>query len=71
MKPLSFQKRRQRILPGIARPTVFANLGYGALDATMAKTTASCLERRCDVTTKTERGWDSPPTPFRAIRKQS
>jgi len=39
----SFQKWRQEIVLGEARPTVFADLGYGVLDTAMVETAAYCL----------------------------
>jgi hypothetical protein len=39
----SFQKWREEILLGEARPTVFADLGYGVLDTAMVETAAYCL----------------------------
>jgi hypothetical protein len=41
----SFQKWREEILLKEARPTVFADLGYGVLDAAMVETAAYCLEK--------------------------
>jgi len=41
----SFQKWREEILLAEARPTVFADLGYGVLDTAMVETAAYCLER--------------------------
>jgi hypothetical protein len=41
----SFQKWREEILLGEARPTVVADLGYGVLDTAMVETAAYCLER--------------------------
>jgi hypothetical protein len=40
----SFQKWREDLLLGEARPTTFADLGYGVLDAAMVETAAYCLE---------------------------
>jgi Eco57I restriction-modification methylase len=40
----SFQKWREEILLTEARPTVFADLGYGVLDTAMVETTAYCLQ---------------------------
>lgn len=40
----SFQKWREEILLQEARPTVFADLGYGVLDTAMVETAAYCLE---------------------------
>jgi hypothetical protein len=40
----SFQKWREEILLHEARPTVFADLGYGVLDTAMVETAAYCLE---------------------------
>jgi hypothetical protein len=40
----SFQKWREAILLQEARPTVFADLGYGVLDTAMVETAAYCLE---------------------------
>lgn len=40
----SFQKWREEILLKEARPTVFADLGYGVLDSAMVETAAYCLE---------------------------
>jgi hypothetical protein len=40
----SFQRWREEILLQEARPTVFADLGYGVLDAAMVETAAYCLE---------------------------
>jgi hypothetical protein len=40
----SFQKWREDILLRNARPTVFADLGYGVLDSAMVETAAYCLE---------------------------
>jgi hypothetical protein len=42
----SFRKWREEILLEEARPTVFADLGYGVLDTAMVETAAYCLERR-------------------------
>lgn len=39
----SFQKWREEILLKEARPTVFADLGYGVLDTAMVETAAYCL----------------------------
>ncbi len=39
----SFQKWREEILLREARPTVFADLGYGVLDTAMVETAAYCL----------------------------
>ncbi|MGH8057459.1 MAG: Eco57I restriction-modification methylase domain-containing protein, partial [Candidatus Entotheonellia bacterium] len=41
----SFQKWREEILLKEARPTVFADLGYGVLDTAMVETAAYCLEK--------------------------
>jgi hypothetical protein len=41
----SFQKWREEIILGEARPTVFADLGYGVLDTAMVETAAYCLEK--------------------------
>ena len=41
----SFQKWREEVLLREAPPTVFADLGYGVLDAAMVETAAYCLER--------------------------
>ncbi len=40
----SFQRWREKILLRRAMPTVFADLGYGVLDAAMVETAAYCLE---------------------------
>jgi len=40
----SFQRWREEILLREARPTVFADLGYGVLDTAMVETAAYCLE---------------------------
>jgi hypothetical protein len=40
----SFQKWREEILLAEARPTVFADLGYGVLDTAMVETAAYCLQ---------------------------
>jgi len=40
----SFQKWREEVLLREARPTVFADLGYGVLDTAMVETAAYCLE---------------------------
>ncbi|SHF73087.1 hypothetical protein SAMN02745206_02565 [Desulfacinum infernum DSM 9756] len=40
----SFRKWREEILLKEARPTVFADLGYGVLDTAMVETAAYCLE---------------------------
>jgi hypothetical protein len=40
----SFQKWREEVLLDEARPTVFADLGYGVLDAAMVETAAYVLE---------------------------
>jgi hypothetical protein len=40
----SFQKWREEILLKEAKPIVFADLGYGVLDAAMVETAAYCLE---------------------------
>lgn len=42
----SFQKWREEIVLGEARPTVFADLGYGVLDTAMVETAAYCLEKQ-------------------------
>ena len=39
----SFQKWREEVLLREAKPTVFADLGYGVLDAAMVETAAYCL----------------------------
>ncbi len=41
----SFQKWREEILLQEARPTVFADLGYGVLDTAMVETAAYCLTK--------------------------
>ena len=41
----SFQKWREEILLKEARPTVFADLGYGVLDTAMVETAAYCLAK--------------------------
>ncbi|MCY7273028.1 MAG: BREX-1 system adenine-specific DNA-methyltransferase PglX, partial [Phormidesmis sp. CAN_BIN44] len=41
----SFQKWREEILLKEAQPTVFADLGYGVLDAAMVETAAYCLAK--------------------------
>ena len=41
----SFQKWREEILLKEAQPTVFADLGYGVLDAAMVETAAYCLTK--------------------------
>lgn len=41
----SFQKWREEILLQEARPTVFADLGYGILDTAMVETAAYCLAK--------------------------
>jgi len=41
----SFQKWREEILLREARPTVFADLGYGVLDTAMVETAAYCLAK--------------------------
>ncbi len=43
----SFQKWREEILLKEARPSVFADLGYGVLDTAMVETAAYCLVK-CD-----------------------
>jgi Eco57I restriction-modification methylase len=40
----SFQKWREEVLLQEAKPTVFADLGYGVLDTAMVETAAYCLE---------------------------
>ena len=40
----SFRRWREEILLKEARPTVFADLGYGVLDTAMVETAAYCLE---------------------------
>ncbi|HHZ11598.1 MAG TPA: SAM-dependent methyltransferase, partial [Acholeplasmataceae bacterium] len=42
----SFTKWRQEILLKEARPTVFADLGYGVMDSAMVEAAAYCLEAR-------------------------
>jgi hypothetical protein len=42
----SFQKWREEILLKEAQPTVFADLGYGVLDAAMVETAAYCLVKK-------------------------
>jgi hypothetical protein len=44
----SFQKWREEILLKEAQPTVFADLGYGVLDAAMVETAAYCLSKVSD-----------------------
>jgi hypothetical protein len=39
----SFQKWREEIILREAKPTVFADLGYGVLDTAMVETAAYCL----------------------------
>ena len=41
----SFQKWREEILLKEARPNVFADLGYGVLDAAMVETAAYTLQK--------------------------
>lgn len=41
----SFQKWQEDILLKEATPTVFADLGYGALDSAMVETAAYCLAK--------------------------
>lgn len=41
----SFQKWREEILLKESQPTVFADLGYGVLDAAMVETAAYCLSK--------------------------
>jgi hypothetical protein len=41
----SFQKWREEILLQEAKPTVFADLGYGVLDTAMVETAAYCLAK--------------------------
>ncbi len=41
----SFQKWREEILLREAKPTVFADLGYGVLDTAMVETAAYCLRK--------------------------
>jgi hypothetical protein len=40
----SFTKWREEILLKEARPTVFADLGYGVMDSAMVEAAAYCLE---------------------------
>ncbi len=42
----SFRRWREEILLKEARPTVFADLGYGVLDTAMVETAAYCLEAK-------------------------
>jgi hypothetical protein len=41
----SLQEWREEIILGEAKPTVFADLGYGVLDAALVEVAAYCLER--------------------------
>ena len=45
----SFQKWREEILLKEAPPVVFADLGYGVMDAAMVEAAAYCLEKRAAV----------------------
>jgi len=47
----SFQKWREEILLKDAPPVVFADLGYGVMDAAMVEAAAYCLENRREVAT--------------------
>jgi len=40
----SFTKWREQVLLEAAKPTVFADLGYGVMDAAMVEAAAYCLE---------------------------
>ena len=42
----SFRRWREEVLLREAKPTVFADLGYGVLDAAMVETAAYCLEAK-------------------------
>jgi hypothetical protein len=46
----SFQKWREEILLKEAPPVVFADLGYGVMDAAMVEAAAYCLEKSADAT---------------------
>lgn len=41
----SYETWRKEVVLGMARPTVFADLGAGVLDGAMVETAATCLER--------------------------
>lgn len=43
----SLQEWREDIILGESRPTVYADLGYGVLDAALVEVAAYCLERAC------------------------
>lgn len=45
----SFQKWREEILLSEAPPVVFADLGYGVMDAAMVEAAAYCLQKRSEV----------------------
>lgn len=45
VKNSAFQKWKEEILLKEAQPTVFADLGYGVLDAAMVETAAYCLSK--------------------------
>lgn len=42
----TFQKWREEVVLGEARPVVFADLGHGVMDSAMVEAAAYCLERR-------------------------
>ena len=42
----TFQKWREEVVLGEARPVVFADLGHGVMDAAMVEAAAYCLEKR-------------------------
>ena len=60
----SIQKWREEILLGLARPVVFADLGYGVLDAAMVETAAYCLEKQESVTGEKKKRVVTKSQPF-------
>ena len=42
----SYQKWREQQVLGVAEPLVFADLGYGVMDAAMVEAAAYCLKKR-------------------------
>jgi hypothetical protein len=45
----SFQKWREQQVLGVAEPVVFADLGYGVMDAAMVEAAAYCLRKRVQI----------------------
>jgi hypothetical protein len=42
----SFRRWREEVVLGLAQPIIFADLGYGVMDAAMVEAAAYCLRKR-------------------------